>query len=209
MEQLERLINFCELHGVGDVLIELQLALHVSVAKLWDLWLRLPATKGRAFPRAPGNQLEWPSGDFLASCCNANDYGSAPTTMRALEGGPHHLNISSTVKRVVHAEASHAHDMLLDGDLDLGRVDNVGGTPLLGELELLVDNIDSDDARGAGEDQSFDDGEANGANAKDRSRGALLDLGGIPHGAPASGHAATEEADLFEWRLLRNLCERD
>ena len=37
MEQLERLINFCELHGVGDVLIELQLALHVSVAKLWDL----------------------------------------------------------------------------------------------------------------------------------------------------------------------------
>merc|ERR1719401_3078844 len=60
VQELECLIDLLKLHGVGDVVIELQLARHAEVYKDGHLGPRLPAAKRGAFPCPPGHQLEGP-----------------------------------------------------------------------------------------------------------------------------------------------------
>ena len=49
--------------------------------------------------------------------------------------------------------------------VDFGGVDAVGGAELLGEIKLVVEDVDGDDAAGAGDAGALDDVEADAAAA--------------------------------------------
>lgn len=63
---------------VGDVLVDLELLVHVLFDDARQVRLALDAAKGRALPLAARDELEWPRADFLACRSDANDGRNTP-----------------------------------------------------------------------------------------------------------------------------------
>merc|ERR1719401_225533 len=85
VHQLEGFVNLRELHLMRDVLVDLHLPFHVLLNELGYLGLALPAPEGCAHPLPACHELEWPSGDLLASGRYADDDALPPATVCALE----------------------------------------------------------------------------------------------------------------------------
>lgn len=108
------------------------------------------------------------------------------------------------------------------GDRNLIDLYADGGTELIGlsdarpkdkfgiapRLAVVVD-VDTDDHVGAGQPQALQHVEADAAEPEHDRLGALLDLGGVDHGADAGGDAAADVADPVERRVLADLRDRD
>mmetsp|Transcript_139167 Transcript_139167/g.346900 ORF Transcript_139167/g.346900 Transcript_139167/m.346900 type:complete len:331 (-) Transcript_139167:631-1623(-) len=193
-----------------DILIDLHFARHVEVHKHGHLRLRFPAAEGGALPSAACDQLERPGGDLLTGGRHTDHNRDAPTTGGALERRAHDLRIACAIEGVVHTELCHAHDLRLDA-LPLRkvlRVDSVRGTPLLGEFQLVRQQVHRDDPRGSCLHQALDDAQAHRANPEHSRCGTPLNLGCVPDGAPTCGDATAQKADLLQRCIPADLRER-
>src|SRR5262249_42208016 len=84
-------------------------------------------------------------------------------------------------------------------------VEDVGCAERLGPLELLVDDVDGDDAGGAGDTRSLDDVDADAAAAEDGDGLAGLDARGVDGGADAGHDAAADETGAIERDVVIDL----
>ena len=94
MHQLESIIDLLERHGVGDQVVDIDLALHVPVDNFRHIGPPARAAEGRAAPDAPGNELKWPRGNLLTRAGNADDDALAPAAMAAFERLTHGCDIA-------------------------------------------------------------------------------------------------------------------
>ena len=65
MHQVEAFVDVFQWHGVGDQVIDIDLAVHVPVYDFGDIGTTTGAAEGTAAPYAAGDQLEGTSGNFL------------------------------------------------------------------------------------------------------------------------------------------------
>ena len=80
VHQFERLINVFKPHGVGDEIVEFELALQIPLDNSRKLGAAFDAAERGAFPDSTGHQLEWTGGNLLASTRDTDDDGdSVPT----------------------------------------------------------------------------------------------------------------------------------
>ena len=115
--------------------------------------------------------------------------GAAPA--RHQIGRLHGLDGAGEVEGVVDAAVGEvAHLLHVVGVLGVHRV---GGAELAGQAELVVGEIDRDDAAGAGQHRTHQAAQADAAQADDGDRAAGLDLRGVDHGADAGDHGAAEQ----------------
>lgn len=122
--------------------------------------------------------------------------------MAGLEGGAHNTDVTGAVEGVVAATVGHLDEMLLDAlAVELGRVDEVGGTELAGPGLLAVVHIDGDDLAGLVLHTTLDDRETNAAGTEDGNVGALLDLGGDGGSAVTGRDTAAQQAGAVEGSL--------
>lgn len=77
---------------------------------------------------------------------------------------------------VVHALPGHLSDHLLDGLLEVSRVDAVGGSQLLGLGKLVLVDVHGNDAGSSSGLAAHDSREANSSEAKDGTGGAWFYL---------------------------------
>ena len=66
VHEVEGVIDVAEGHGVGDQVVDVDLAVHVPVDDLRHVGAAFRAAEGRAAPDPSSDQLERPGGDFLA-----------------------------------------------------------------------------------------------------------------------------------------------
>ncbi len=72
MHQIEGGIDIGERHGVGDQVVDVDLALHVPVDDFGHVGARFGAAERGAAPHPPGHQLKRPGRNFLASAGDAD-----------------------------------------------------------------------------------------------------------------------------------------
>ena len=95
--------------------------------------------------------------------------------MARLERSAHDIDITCAVECVVATAIGHLDELLLDAlGAELGRVNKVGGTELLGPLLLGVVYINNDDLAGLVLDSSLDDRQTDATSTKDSNVGTLL-----------------------------------
>ena len=118
---------------------------------------------------------------------------STPTLVAALEGGAHQLGVAHALERVVDAAVGHIDDHLLDGLVELLRVDEVGAAELARHLLFTIVDVDADDARSLGHLGALDARQTDAAQPEHRHRRAGLDLGGVQNRADPGGDPAAEQ----------------
>ena len=72
--------------------------------------------------------------------------------------------------------AGHLSEHLLDGLLEVSRIDAVGGSQLLGLGKLVLVDVNGNDAGSSGRLAAHDNREANSSKAKDSAGGAWFYL---------------------------------
>ena len=114
--------------------------------------------------------------------------------MAGLEGSPHDGDIASAVKGVVAATIGHLNQLVDNRlSLELGGVDKVSGTKLLGPLLFGgVDIYNNNLARLVG-DGTLNNGQTDAASTEDGDVGALLNIGGDTGSTVSGGDTATEQ----------------
>mmetsp|Transcript_22987 Transcript_22987/g.34289 ORF Transcript_22987/g.34289 Transcript_22987/m.34289 type:complete len:469 (+) Transcript_22987:788-2194(+) len=195
---------------MSDVLIDLEITLHVQIYQHRHLGFRLPATEGSAHPFSASHQLEGPCRDFLASSSNTDDNRGTPTSGRALQSLSHHLHVACAIEGEIYTKASFLDDVRLHGSSlrQLLRIDSVCGAPLPSHFQLVFQQVNSDDLGAASLGQGLEHREADGAETKDGGSGAPLHLSRVPHCTPASGDPATQETALLQGSILADFGQR-
>mmetsp|Transcript_11523 Transcript_11523/g.48304 ORF Transcript_11523/g.48304 Transcript_11523/m.48304 type:complete len:223 (-) Transcript_11523:1700-2368(-) len=136
--------------GVRHVVVHRELAGQAPLDQFRHGAARLPATERRALPDATGDELERPRGELLPRGGDADDAGLAPASVRALQRGAHHVHVPGAVERVVHAPLGElARDHLLHGLFVVRGAHHVRAPQLRSHAELVLVQVDADDARGA------------------------------------------------------------
>src|SRR5687767_14640361 len=210
MHEVERRVDVVEAHSVGDQGIDLDLSVHVPVNDAGDVGAAAGAAEGGALPGAAGDELEGAGRYFLARFGDADDDAGAPAAVRAFERLAHHVGIAGAVEAVIGAapgRVDHRLDDLVGADL--GWVDEIGHSEMLGHRPFGGIDVDADDLGGAGEAGALDDVEADAAEPEHRDGGAGLDPRRPDRRADAGGDAAADVADLVERRVLADPGERD
>jgi hypothetical protein len=207
---IETLVDISERELMVDELVDLQLTLHVLLNVARQLGAALHTTEGRALPNTTCHQLERASGDLLTRRGNTDDGGNSPTLVASLEGSTHEVDVSDALECIVTASISHINQNLLDGLVAEGlRVDALGGTKGLGQLKLVLVDINTNDTSSSSLDATLDDGQADTAKAKDSASGSLLNLSSVKSGTITSGDTATQQANLTQSSLLGDLSNGD
>lgn len=153
------------------------------------------------------------SGNLLASSSDTNDNGLSPALVAGLERSAHDVDVTCAVECVVAAAVGHLDELLLDAlGAELGGVDEVGGTELLGPLLLAVVYVDNNDLASLVLDRSLDDGQTDTASAEDGNVGALLNTAlscGDDGGAVTGCDTAAEQTGAVHGSLLGDGDDRD
>src|SRR5579859_3320539 len=126
VHQVESFVDLLEFEGVGDHRIDLNFSVHVPVDDFRYVGAAAGAAKRRALPDTAGDELERPSGDFLASFGHADHHGYAPAAVTGLERLPHHGGIAGAVEGEIGAAVGQRDQMLHDVASNLLRVDEGG-----------------------------------------------------------------------------------
>ena len=150
------------------------------------------------------------SRDLLSSSSNTNDNTLTPALVASLQGSTHDANVTGAVESVIAPTVGHLNQLLLNSlALELGGVDEVGGTELAGPGLLAIVDIDGDDLAGLVLDGTLEDGETDTADTEDGDVGALLDLGGDNGGTVTGGDTAAQQARAVGGDLRRHSDDRD
>jgi hypothetical protein len=193
---------------VRDELVHLEIAIHVVCHEAGQLRASLDTSKRTSLPHAPGDELERTCGDFLPGGRNADDDALAPALVARLERGAHNVDVACAVKRVVAAAVCHLDQLVLDAlGAELGGVDKVCGTELLGPGFLGVVDVHHNDLAGLVLRRALDDGQPDATCAEHSNVGSLLHAafaGGDDGGAVARGDAAAKQACAVHGRLFRD-----
>jgi hypothetical protein len=129
--------------GVGDVMINRQIALQIALHQYGDLGTTLEASKCRSLPHSSRNQLEGTSRNFMTRRGDTDDARYAPSPVAALQGGPHYLDVAGTVKRVIDSPIGHySGNVTLNGPVHLRGIHTIRGTELLGHFKLFGIDVD-------------------------------------------------------------------
>lgn len=88
----------------------------------------------------------------------------------------HGVRTPNDLKGIVHALPSHLREHLLDGLLEVSRVDAVGGSQLLGLGKLVLVDVHGNDAGSSSCLAAHDNREANSSKAEDGTGGAWFYL---------------------------------
>src|SRR5688500_13449075 len=91
VHEVERLVDVAKRHGVGDEVVDVDLALHVPVDDPRDIGAASRAAERGALPDAPGDELEGTRADLLAGACDADDDRRAPAAVTAFERLAHQI----------------------------------------------------------------------------------------------------------------------
>ena len=75
MQEIERFVDLLERQIVRDEIVDIDLAVHVTLDIAGQLGAALHAAKGGTTPDATGDQLERPGGDLLSGRSNTDDAG--------------------------------------------------------------------------------------------------------------------------------------
>lgn len=123
--------------------------------------------------------------------------------MAGLESSTHDVDVASAVEGVVETTIAQLNKLLHDGlALELGGVDEVGGTELAAPFLLGVVDIDNDNLLGLVLDGSLDDGETDAAGTENGDGAALLDVGSDTGGSVTGGDTAAEQAGTVHRSIL-------
>eukprot|EP00529_Nitzschia_sp_RCC80_P037550 CAMPEP_0113515810 /NCGR_PEP_ID=MMETSP0014_2-20120614/41198_1 /TAXON_ID=2857 /ORGANISM="Nitzschia sp." /LENGTH=156 /DNA_ID=CAMNT_0000412513 /DNA_START=270 /DNA_END=741 /DNA_ORIENTATION=- /assembly_acc=CAM_ASM_000159 len=128
MECLDALVRRTDTVKVMcDEMVDVQLSRKHPFDKLWDLTTGLEPTKGSPLPDSASDQLEWPGRNFMSRRGYTNDTRHTPSTVGTLDGRPHHIDITGTIKRVVNTPRCHrTGNMFLDRSINaLGLTQSV------------------------------------------------------------------------------------
>src|SRR5690625_1724265 len=205
VHQIKGLVDVLEAHGVSDEIIEFEFARQITLDVLRQFGASLNAAKCGATPDTTCHELKRPGTDFLARTGNTDNDGLAPALVAALERRAHDIHIANTLERIIHAAIGELNDDLLNGLIVIVRVNAVGSTELARQFKFLLVNVHRNNPARLRLRGTNDGRQANAANAKNGYGSAFLNFGGVRYSAHASGHAAAEQADLFQRCFLIHL----
>ena len=84
MHVVQAFIDVAQSLAVRDVLIDHEIAMHVSVNKARQLCAAFHTAESRTLPLATSDELERASRDFLTRLCNADDRRDTPAFVTSL-----------------------------------------------------------------------------------------------------------------------------
>src|SRR5665213_1751946 len=202
VHQVEGVVDLVERHGVGDEVVDVDLAVHIPVDDFRDIGAAARAAEGGAAPDAAGDEMERARGDFMTGRRDADDDRFAPAAVAAFERLPHDVHIADAFKGEIGAALRDVDDGLHDFVFaDLIRVDEMRHTEFLGHGALARISVDADDFIRADHARSLQDVQTDAAEAEDRDIGAGPDFRRVDDGADAGGDAATDVANFIDCLL--------
>src|SRR5690625_4047819 len=158
VQQVERLVDLLERQVMGNEVVDVELAFHVTVDIARQLGATLDAAERGAAPDAPGDELERPRFDGFAGAGHTDNGGFTPALVATLQRRPHDLRVADAFERMVDTAVRHFDDDFLNRRVVILRIDAVSGAQLAGELELVRIDVDGDDAAGAGHHRALNHG---------------------------------------------------
>src|SRR5665213_2017025 len=210
VHQVESVVDLVEWHGVGDEVVDVDLAVHVPVDNFRHIGAAARAAEGGAFPDAAGDELKRPRRDLLARAGDTDDDRFAPAAVAAFERLAHHVDVADALERKVGAAAGEIdHGLHHFVATDLVRIDEMRHAEFFGDGALCRIGVDADNLVGANHACSLDDVEPDAAQPEHRDVCARPHLGGVDDGADAGGDAAADVANLVERRVLAHLGDGD
>jgi hypothetical protein len=175
-------------------LIDLQLSGHVVVNQVGKLGTSLDSSESTSLPHSSSNELEGAGRDLLSGSGNTDDDGLSPSLVAGLKSGSHDTDITSAVESVVESTVGDLNKVVLDRLSNLGGVNELGSTELLGPLLLSIVDIDDNDASGSVLNSSLDDGQSDTSGSEDGNGRALLNVGGDDGSSVSGGDTTSEQA---------------
>ena len=209
MHVFEGFVDIVQGHREADHLIYLDFPSQIHFHVFGKLRAALYAAEGSALPHASSDQLEGACGDFLTGTRHTDDDRLAPALVAAFQRRAHQIHVTHAFKGVIHTPVGHVDDNLLQGRAVILGIHRIGGTELLGELELGRVHVHRDDARSLGQRGALDHAQPDAPQAEYRHGGSRFHLGRIQHGADTGGHSAAEQANLVQGRLGVDLRQGD
>src|SRR5262249_27392465 len=149
---------------------------HVPVDNLRDVGASARPAEGCTPPRAAGDELEGPGGNFLAGTGHANDDRLAPALVRTFQRLAHHLHIADAFETVIGATTGQIDQMLHQIALDLRRVDEMGHAELLAPGLTFGVQVDAHDHARPDQAQALQNVEADAAQSEDNTVRSRLDF---------------------------------
>src|ERR1700681_1630099 len=209
MHEVESFVDPIKRQDVGDQIVDINLAVHVPIDDLGNIGTAAGAPEGRALPYPARHQLERASPNLLPRTRNADDNRDAPTTVAALEGLAHQVDIAGALEAVIGASVGQVDKIGHEITLYLLGVDEMSHAELARERFARGVEVDTDNHVGAGHASALDDIEPDAAEPEHHDIGSRLDLGGVDHRADTGGDAAADVADLVKGCIFANLRQGD
>ena len=152
----------------------------------WVSWILTEHREGRVLTSG---------GNLLAGSRNTDNDTLTPALVAGFEGSPHDADVACAVEGVVAATVGHLDQLLLNGlAVELGGVDEVGGTELASPGFLAVIHIDGNDHSGLVLNRSLNNRETNAASTEDSNVSALLNTSSDNSGTVPGGDTAAQQA---------------
>ena len=104
VHQVEGVVDLVERHGVGDEIVDIDLAFHIPIDDPRHIRASARAAEGGAFPDPSGHQLERPRLDFGAGRRDPDDDALAPPLVATFERLPHDHDIAGAIERVIRQQ---------------------------------------------------------------------------------------------------------
>src|SRR3569623_626324 len=101
--QVEAFVDLLKLELVRDLLVDIDLVVHVPVDELRHVGAAACTAESGALPATAGDELDRTRRDFLAGFGNADDGGDTPAFVAALQGLTHQRDIADALEAVVGA----------------------------------------------------------------------------------------------------------
>ncbi|CDZ87968.1 hypothetical protein RHRU231_360088 [Rhodococcus ruber] len=208
-EILERGVDVLELVGLGDQLVQLELAAAVHVGDERDVAARRRgAVQGalQALARhREGEQVE--RHVALGDRRRRGEHQGAAATGHLL-GGVQQVPVGDVDRDDDDVGALAVGELIDDLAALVEVLGGVGGTEDLRLVALELDRVDRDDVLGALVPGALDGVHAHTAGADDDHGVTELDVGRVDGRSPAGGHAAADERGLVERDVLADLHAR-
>src|ERR1051325_9579189 len=209
MHQVEAFVDFVDVQGGRDQIVDVDLLLHVPIDDLWDIGAPPRATESGTLPDAPGHQLKWARADLLPRYGDADNDADAPAAVAAFQCLAHRVHIADAFEAVIGAPLCQIDKIGDEIALNLLRIDEMRHAELFGERAAPRVDVDPDDHVGADHAAALYDIEPDAAQAEDDNARSRLDLGGVDDGPDPGRDAAADIADLVERRVVPNFRDRD
>src|SRR5665213_400511 len=209
VHELESVVDLLDRHHMGDEVVDIDLLVHVPVDNARHLGTATDTAECRAFPDAPGDELERPGADFLAGAGDANNHRYAPATMRALERLTHEVDITHALEAVIGPTVGECNQVRDEVTSNFLGIDEVRHAELVRErLSFRVD-VDTNDLVRANHMRALNHIQSDTAQAKYHDVGPGFDLRSVQNHADAGRNPAADVTDLLKRGVLADLGKRN